>query len=273
LSSNAAGNREQGITENLFPLDAPEPIVCFRQNGGVFRHIFRRLTAADHQVFYDNIEVVAEDRAAAGRPEGARTDTACFILYARAIQRVEGYRTKDGRELAEELSCRPDCVPQDHRLLAVSLLLKNRGSALMDTGRVAPNGKSVSFVVARQEGEPSLTTQDYGVLHHFRAPAPEHVREFLRAMKGGPPAHAILVQLYDELVERVQGYSVFGRELRGREEITAEMHAFHKEVAVMVLFSVVVDPDSETLTRRTAALPVASIGSKTPAPAPRIEMN
>lgn len=237
--------REQGINlENLFSLDAPEPIVSFQRNGRVFRHIFHHLTAADHQAYCDNLsmEFTGDGRSF------VYTDAARLVLYARATQRVEGdYRTRDGRE-PEKLPTWPECIPRHHRLTAIELLLKNRGFVMVDTLRLAPDGRSVTFAVTRDEGESSQKEGYFRVIHRFLAPKVEHRRRFLRAMKmeGSRHPHAALVKLYDELIDRIEGYSIFGRELRAREEIAREMDASHKGFAIVPLLSAAATPAPAT---------------------------
>jgi hypothetical protein len=88
-----------------------------------------------------------------------------------------------------------------------------------------------------------------GLVHHFALPTAEHRRRVLKSknrsfVAGGsrngttmvPSGHPVLVKLYDELIERVEGYSISGRELNGRDEIAREMDAYHKSATVARLF-------------------------------------
>jgi hypothetical protein len=45
-----------------------------------------------------------------------------------------------------------------------------------------------------------------------------------------------LAKLYDELIVSVDGYTVSGRPLSGRDEIAHEMDAFHKVIAAREIF-------------------------------------
>jgi len=252
--ANTTKKPEQVISPaNLFPLDGYQPVVCFRRNGHVFRHIFRRLTAADDLVFYQNLDV----EPLGGFPRIANDDAASLLLYQRAILSVEGYRTRDGRK-PEEFPNWPNCIPQHHRLHAIDLLMRSRGTVTLKTARVAPDRKSVSFVA-------TLKNQDFGVIHHFCAPTPAHEEQFLRAIEGTPSSHKVLVKLYDELIERVEGYSIGGRPI-SPDQARSEMYSFHKILAVSVFLSPVVDPERGMLKRKTAALPIESSRSKKPAP-------
>jgi len=253
-TKNTIGNsEEQGISaESLFPLDGSQPIVCFRRNGHVFRHIFRRLTAADDLAFYENLDVNSPGEGG-GFSRTVNDDAASLLLYRRAILSVEGYRTRDGRK-PEEFPNWPDCIPQHHRLHAIDLLMKSRGTVTLKTACVAPDRKSVSFVA-------TLKTRDYGVIHHFCGPTPGQEGQFLRAIEGTPSSHEVLVKLYDELMASAEGYSIEGRPI-SPDQARSEMHSFHKILAVSVFLSPVVDPERGMLKRKTAALPIESSSKK-----------
>ena len=59
---NTTGNPEQGISAgNLFPLDAPEFAVRFRNGAKIFRHVFRRITVADWDAYHAAVIFEAAD--------------------------------------------------------------------------------------------------------------------------------------------------------------------------------------------------------------------
>ena len=87
------------------------------------------------------------------------------------------------------------------------------------------------------------------LVHRFATPSADHRRRFLRARSrttvvGGSRAgktliastQPVLAKLYDELIVSVDGYSVSGRPLSGREEIAREMDGYHKVAAARELF-------------------------------------
>jgi hypothetical protein len=267
-AENTAGNPGQGITvENLFPLDAPEPIVSFQRSGRVLRHIFRRLTAHDFEAFYDNVEIEAGER---GQTKSTDTDIASLVLYGRAIQRVEGYQTSDGRA-PHELPGWPDCVPQGHRLTAIDVLLRNRGSIATDTLQLGADGQSASFVVARAASEPSTTNQCFAVTHHFRAPTRRLRKRFLRAMGKLPSTMRVLVSLYGELIVRIEGYSISGRELASKDEAVREVDTVHKLLAVSALLFPLDDSDPERRKLMAFAISADLLGMRKAAPATLVE--
>ena len=270
-AANRKENREQGISaENLFPLDAPEPIVRLERKGRIFRHIFRRLTASDLEAFYGSIdtEVTVEDRCGS---QTVCTDTAALVLYERAIQRVEGYRTRDGRE-PEKLPSWPHCIPLFHRLHATGLLLKNRGRVTADTLNLGADGASVSFLVDRVEGESSAMTQRFGVIHRFRAPTADHCERFLSAVNEFPSSARGLFFLYDELAACADGYS-YGSLPVAPEQLPRVMDAYHKLLAISALLTPFEGSDSDPRVAKAIAVAADLFGMEKTTRATRGEVN
>lgn len=99
------------------------------------------------------------------------------------------------------------------------------------------------------ESAPGAMKEFRGLEHRFRVPTADHRRRYLKGrnrafIAGGsrrgltiiPSSHAVMLRLYDELIESVEGYSVGGAPLSGREAIAREMDLFHKQAAVSHLF-------------------------------------
>ena len=231
----------------LLPLDSPTRTAVFQSNGKTYRHIFRRFTAADWENFFAH--VVAEfKREKGGVMRVVDMENASLVTYARAIQRVEGYRTRDGRE-PEKLPGWPECIPQHHRLAVMKLVLDVTHSDEADDSMLEMEGVSVTIDALWNEGDVGKMKQYRGLVHHFASPTAEHRRRVLRAknrafVAGGsrngttviPSGHGVLVKMYDELIERAEGYSVGGRELNSKDEVVREMDSFHKSAVVARLF-------------------------------------
>jgi hypothetical protein len=231
----------------LLPLDVPERIAVFKSNGKTYRHIFRRFTATDWEKFYAGV-VVEFKKEKGGMAQVIDLESPSLTVYTRAILRVEGYQTRDGRK-PEELPAWPECVPQHHRLAAMGLIMNITHSEAGDESMLEAEGISVSIDAMWNEGEPGAMKQYRGLVHHFAMPTAEHRRRVLKAKNrafvvGGsrngttviPSGHPVLVKLYDELVESVEGYSINGRALSGKDQAVREMDAFHKAAVVARLF-------------------------------------
>ena len=251
IASPAASQKDE-----LLPLDAAERIAVFQYRGKPRRHIFRRFTTADWENCFAH--VVAEFKAEKqGYTRTVDMDYASLVLYARAIQRVEGYTTSDGRE-PEKLPDWPECIPQRHRLEAMKLVMDVTFSGEADESMLQAEGASVMIDAKWNEAETGDMKQYFGRVHHFAYPTAKHHSRLLRAKSrarvvGGsrdgttiiPSGHGVLVSLYDDLIRRVSGYSISGRELNSREEIIREMDAFHKASVVAQLFKTSAGLDAE----------------------------
>jgi len=257
--SNPQEIPRQESSPELLPLDARERVIVFRSGGRICRHIFRRITASDWETFFAHI--VAEFREEKnGFAQVVDTDFAKLVVYNRAILRVEGYDTPDGSE-PNKLPDWPECIPQEHRLPAVEFLMRLNQSEVQNRFTLETGSKRVRFDAMWSEGEPGRMTEYLGLVHKFATPKAGHRQKFLKAknrsfIAGGsrnsttiiPSAYPSLVKLYDELIEGVEGYSVSGRPLDGRDEIIREMDGFHKSVGVSRPFQTTggVDPDGAT---------------------------
>jgi hypothetical protein len=264
-AANTNGNLEQGTNaENLFPLDTPEFAVRFRSGPKIFRHVFRRITAADWEAYDHVIEEAADEGG--GKAGSIYQDTASLVLFARAIVQVTGYRTRDGRA-PEKLPNWPECIPQHHRLFAIDILLEKLGAIAKGTFQIGADRKSVSFVVERgDESESSTSIQSFGVTHHFRMPTADHRRRFLHAMSKLPSARKMLVSLYDELAERAEGYSFRGEPI-APGQLQSEMCYGQKAYAVCALLLSPDDCDLDPCRKRTITLPLDFLGMIKAAPA------
>jgi len=270
IASNRTGNPEQGISaDGLFPLDAPEFAVRFKSGTKVFRHVFRRITAADWEAYYD--AAISESADEGGDAESSWQE-ASFVLYDRTILRIEGYQTRDGRK-PEELPTWPHCVPQKHRLFAVAILCETVGSIAKDTFTIgAGDTTSVSFVIVRDEGESSTSKQFFGVTHHFSLPTADHWRRFVSARSKFPALYGAVISLYDELAVFAEGYSVGGMPIAS-EQLRREMFVPHKIYAVAALFFFLSDCDPEPRTTKAHTIPADFLGMKTAMQRPRAEMH
>jgi hypothetical protein len=242
----------QNNQEKLIPLDAPERVSSFRIRGHVYRHIFRRITSKDWDGFFTRFEAEVEQQ---GRDtvQMVTTSVATLWLYAAAIVRVEGYLV-DGDKKVEELPNWIERIPQDHRLLAVDALTRVTAKDSEEQVTLRPNGELVTLDAMWSEEDatdatPAGMTKYSGLIHRFDTPTDEQRGRFIRARSravvvGGAhkgktrlaSAQPVLVKLYDELIQSVEGYSLGDTPISGRETIAREMDGLHKVTAVGQLF-------------------------------------
>lgn len=241
----------------LLSLDARERVVVFRSGGRLCRHVFRRINTAHWETFFAH--VVAEfQQEKNGYMQVVDMDYAKLVLYSKVILRVEGYETADGSE-PSKLPDWPECIPQEHRLPAIELLMRLNRSEAENRFLLQSGVKSVRLDATWNEGEPGNMKEYRGLIHKFATPKQEHRRRFLKTksrsfIAGGsrsattviPSAYPSLVKLYDDLIESVEGYSVSGRPVETRDEISREMDGFHKTVAVSRLFQTSGGMDEES---------------------------
>jgi hypothetical protein len=257
------GNETQS---QLLPLDI-ERVVVFPAGGKFHRHTFNRIGGKDWEGFFSKIDAEVEQRDGTVT-RTISTQAAMLWLYSQCVKRAEGYRVSDGRAL-EDLPQWRERVPQGHRLKAADILMQcDTANAAEDLIEAEGDVVTLDAVWSEVEGSRLLAADDpkanslelihvqggmrkfCGLVHHFAAPSAEHRRRFLRArsravVAGGgrsgktiiPSAQPLLMKLYDELVISVEGYSIAGRPLSGREEIAREMDGYHKVVAAAAIFT------------------------------------
>ncbi len=262
VNDGAAPLKVEQKTE-LLPLDAAERVVVFKGTSGkIYRHVFRRFTAADWENFFAHI--VAEfKREKGGFMQVVDMDYASLVLYARTIVRVEGYQTPDGSK-PEESPRWPENIQQHIRLKAMGWIMNVTHAEPADESMLDAESVSVTIDAAWNEYEPGAMKHYKGLVHHFTLPSAEHRRRVLKAknrafVAGGsrngttviPSGHGVLVKLYDELIECVDGYGIAGREIASHAEIVREMDAFHKSAVVAQLFQSSTGIDEENAEKAT----------------------
>lgn len=156
---------------------------------------------------------------------------------------ADGYATADGQPVTATKDWQI-MLPLAHRLAAGLQLV-----AVEPSRRVADDPFTLGFEDVYLDaawGSERFT----GLRHRFRTPSGAHQARLSRAssrsvIMGGSRrgatrwlgAQPTLVELYDELIEAVEGYEVCGKPLDSREKIVEEMDTFHKVAAAELLFS------------------------------------
>lgn len=235
-------------TTTMLPLDA-ERKIRFTDRGRKFTLVLRRLTSKDWLRYFSGAQFETEKD---GNDTIDRSDIngARIQLVDDALIGAEGYPTRTGEPLTSLANWKA-AVPVGHKLAAARAL----EDVAVDHRNLPtcfdPNVKEVTItaVWSADQGENMVGFSD--LKHFFTPPSIAHQKKFYRATSqsrviGGSRRgktvwsgnrHA-LIELYDELIQAVDGYSVHGAALTDVEQIRQEMDAGHKVVAASELFAV-----------------------------------
>jgi len=168
-------------------------------------------------------------------------------LWRKQAVRVEGYASKDGRALLEAYpETWRDFVPVAHMEVAIRLLARVQ----LKSPEAASSSEAFIVDLDLVPVEIEVTDQETAPLvHWFRAPGMPEQKTYKRIMAesrlvtGSKHLKTVigsrlpaLVKLYDELIERVEGYTLDGQSIEQKKVAQRSMDAIHKQVAVQGLF-------------------------------------
>ena len=223
----------------LLPLDARRE-VALTVAGRVVRFEFTRITGKMWRSYFAAI-VNKVERVNGQRAETFDSEGALLGLYDDAIVNFSGY------EIAPEMKNRRDAVPYKHRVAAGMAL---RSVAAIGTSQsVLSDTVDISLTAFWSADAAGQISEFAGLIHRFRQPNIDQLKRYrmgvARTLTSGdaqngttvyPLPLSVAMSLYDELIEEVEGYSVNGQALTGREAIAQEMDGYHKAVAALQLF-------------------------------------
>lgn len=215
----------------LLPLDAPRR-VALKGKSQIYIWNLRRPSDADWMKYFTSI--VNETLQVDGHREQVfESEGAVCELVDKLLTSVEGY----GNMTA--------ALPFNH-YLAVGYVLRNVGAA---DAQPEPRPGLVEVTLNATWAADGQTSLYSGLVHRFRTPPISALKEFnynaarvkvRGTSKDGvtsyPSRQAIALQMYDGLIESVDGYSVSGAPLIGVEAIQREMDGAHKAAAALQLF-------------------------------------
>jgi len=230
--------------EQLLPLDSSERTVRIRELLGskpkIRRHIFSPIKERDWSLFFAHL------RAKRHLHEGrfsieSNSDQASCNLWDRRILRIEGYRVAGKPSQEQPIELWRGRVPVSHQVATVELLQEV----------VQADESPEDFDLVAEELPVVLSANWNGrvydpLLHLFRAPGQDEEMRFRRLdaqsfeIKGSrgiswflPSVFEPLVELYNKLIVRAEGYAVAGQPLT---EPARYMDAIHKITALALLF-------------------------------------
>jgi hypothetical protein len=169
-------------------------------------------------------------------------------LVGEVLQDASGYKIS-GLHITDVPNWK-SLVPSQHRLAVGTILISAERSEVSDDEPITLGLDSVSIdAIWTWNGKDGMK-QEKGLRHFFRAPCVEQQRRYNRDMSrsqiiGGSRtgktrwlgAQATLVELYDELIDSVEGYTFGGAPITEREQIIERMDTYHKVVAAEALFT------------------------------------
>jgi hypothetical protein len=234
--------------DQLLPLDLPERVIRIKnkETGAIRRHFFNRVTRADVDAYFSWMTVTTEK---AGKSTDFTIDhrTAPLKLYVRMVKRAEGYKQVNG----EDLTTAPDwknLVPKSDVLRVMNTLTNATQTEKDFDAGIDPEAEVISLDCFWTEDSTGMRHYR-GLLHRFKPPSLAHWHKFnntstkTRALAGSrsqkteyPKLNRVLIELYDELVVSVGGYSVGAQPVASREQCISEMDCFHKIAAVSAVF-------------------------------------
>ena len=222
--------------------------IVIRQRGHAYTFNLRRAEESNWLDYFDAIVVTSEQRA---REVIRETDAsaAALDLVEDLLVSVEGYALPAGMASFNEISDWKRKIPMAHRLSVAEILLD---VAAIEEEDEAPLVLGSDVVIL----EAVWTADDEGRMHrvrtrhYFETPSQEHCRRYMKRSSqakvvGGSRsgktifsgAQRVLCSIYDELVQRVDGYAAGAAPLSGNREIAQWMDARHKVAAAQKLFA------------------------------------
>lgn len=234
--------------EALLDLARPRTIAIV-DRGQTFTLECRRVTQDDWSRYFAGIAITSEQNGKE-RINVVDVTTPRLALAESVLIAARGYKVAGDQELSS-IPDWPKRIPIAHRLKLGEILADARPSR-SDEFVIYPEGDVVSLDAtwsAVMNGETPVMQRFEGLRHILRAPSEEQFRRYQREssksiVQGGSRsgktiykgAQTVLAKLYDELIARVEGYSVNGEPLNDVPTITREMDTLHKVVAAQELF-------------------------------------
>lgn len=186
--------------------------------------------------------------------EGLRTDTfdssgARLALVSEALIDAEGYAAPNDARVTEIANWR-ELIPASHRLAVGEVLTGVERAQVRDDEPIRLGLETVRLNAVWGRGEGSGMRKVLGLEHVFETPSVEQQRRYnsnlnrsqvIGGIRRGKTrwmgAQATLIDLYDELIVSVAGYTANGEPLNTRREFIVEhMDCYHKVAAAEALF-------------------------------------
>jgi hypothetical protein len=233
------------IPPRLLNLDEPR-VIALREGKRGYSFHFRRILQSDWLAYFSGFYVASRSEGAA-QLNTTDLQTAGIELFESTVTKVIGY----SRVLTtpEEFK---KVLPR-HSIAAAWLLRTVLVSSATDDEKPLDCDSIEARLDAlwSQTTPGDETTMYTGLVHRFAPPTLEQKKKVMRggainkviggSRKGSTTIYStknrLLLDLYDELIQSVDGYAVAGKPLESVEHIRREMDGFHKVEAVAQLFN------------------------------------
>jgi hypothetical protein len=221
-------------------------IIPVEDRGKTYRFTVRRILKNDWLKYFSGI--ISSSENADGKVVNSSDSSASRLeLVDAVLTNADGFPLVDGKPVTEIEDWKSK-LPLGHRLAIGNTLTSVTPSAPTDE-EFAFGFEKVYLDALWGAGESGGLLQYTRLLHIFRTPGVDHQRRFARdasrsTVVGGSRtgktlwmgARTTMVELYDELIIGVDGYTVNGVPLCD-PNVATEMDAYHKYVAIDVLFA------------------------------------
>lgn len=223
-------------------------IVAIEDRGKKYLLTVGRIQKSQWIRYFEGIVSTSENQVGK-RVDSFDSTTARVELVEKVLIDASGYGTADGASVSSQPGWQ-QLIPLRHRQAAGNALVEVERAEPSDDEPIMLGAEPVFLNAVWSANERGEMLKFKNLCHRFRTPSSEHQRKFSRdssrsVIVGGSRrgmtkwlgVQATLAELYDELIESVEGYTVNGEPLTGRDRIVSEMDTYHKVAAADVLFT------------------------------------
>jgi hypothetical protein len=231
----------------MLDLAAPR-VLAIQDRKRVYRLTVNRITKKAWLRYFEGIVSTSENQG--GKEiHSFDSSSARLELLESALVSAEGYATQDDAPISSVRDWK-GLLPLSHRLAAAEQLVNVTRAEPLESDAITLGFETVYLDAVWSAAEDgTMMTKHLNLAHQFGPPSVEQQRRYSRSstrsmVLGGSRkgktqwlgAQPTLVELYDELVLTVGGYSLKGEPLES-SQIVEEMDTYHKVAAAGILFS------------------------------------
>jgi hypothetical protein len=239
-------------TSSLLMLDEPR-VLALRESKRDYTFYFRRILRSDWEKYFAGLYVSSRSEGSA-QLNISDMQTAGYQLFESTVTRVLGY--------SKELTTAEDFkkVLPRHSAPVAGLLRRAYVSEVEDDKPLDCDLIEARIDAMWSKSPSSHSNWEYkGLVHRFAPPTIAQKKTYSRGgainrviggvRKGATTVYSLrnklLMDLYDDLIQSVEGYGVAGKPLEGVDHIRREMDGYHKAEAVSQLFTTFEDAAAE----------------------------